>query len=88
VRRVRARQRTRQGKPRQAPAWEPDHFDARHPLARKANAMCDAREHTMRRRIGRVACGQCWETVIRQDQQLAERTLRAVPEPAAAAAAR
>jgi ParB family transcriptional regulator, chromosome partitioning protein len=88
VRRVRARQRTRQGKPRQAPVWEPDHFEARHQLARKANAMCDAREHTMRRRIGRVACGQCWETVIRQDQQLAERTLRAVPEPAAAAAGR
>jgi ParB family transcriptional regulator, chromosome partitioning protein len=88
VRRVRARQRTRQGRPRQAPVWEPDHFDARHQLARQANAMCDAREHTMRRRIGRVACGQCWETVIRQDEQLTVRTLRAIPEPVAAAAGR
>jgi ParB family chromosome partitioning protein len=86
VRRVRARQRSRRGQPRQGPAWEPDHLDARHPLARKANAMCDAREHTMRRRIGKVACGQCWETVIRQDEQLAVRTLRAVPDTAAAGA--
>jgi ParB family transcriptional regulator, chromosome partitioning protein len=86
VRRVRARQRGKQGKRRQGPVWEPDHFDARHPLARKANAMCDAREHTMRRRIGRVACGQCWETAIRQDQDLTVRTLRSVPEGAAAGA--
>jgi len=78
VRRVRQRQRGKRGRPRQRRAWEPDHLDARHPLARKANAMCDAREHTMRRRIGKVACGQCWETVIRQDEQLAVRTLRAV----------
>jgi ParB family transcriptional regulator, chromosome partitioning protein len=27
----------------------------------------------MRRRVGRVACGQCWETVIRED----ERTVKA-----------
>ena len=79
VRRVRARQRSRRGDRRQGPVWEPDHLDARHPLARKANAMCDAREHTMRRLIGKVACGQCWETAIRQDEQLAVRTLRAVP---------
>jgi ParB family chromosome partitioning protein len=79
VRRVRARQRYKRGDRRQGPAWEPDHLDARHPLARKANAMCDARQHTMRRRIGKVACGQCWETAIRQDEQLAIRTLRAVP---------
>jgi ParB family chromosome partitioning protein len=86
VRRVRARQRSSRGRPRQGPVWEPDHLDARHPLARKANAMCDAREHTMRRRIGKVACGQCWETVIRQDEQLAVRTLRAVPDAAVAGA--
>lgn len=78
VRRVRARQRKSKGRPKAGPVCEPDHLDARHPLARKANAMCDAREHTMRRRIGRVACGQCWETVIRQDEQLAVRTLRSV----------
>jgi ParB family chromosome partitioning protein len=86
VRRVRARQRKSKGRPKAGPVWEPDHLDARHPLARRANAMCDAREHTMRRRIGRVACGQCWETVIRQDEQLAVRTLRAVPDGAVAGA--
>jgi ParB family transcriptional regulator, chromosome partitioning protein len=86
VRRVRAKQRGRRGDRRQGPQWEPDHFDARHPLARKAHAMCNARDHTMRRRIGKVACGQCWETVIRLDEQLAVRTLRSVPETAAAGA--
>jgi ParB family transcriptional regulator, chromosome partitioning protein len=86
VRRVRARQRARRGKPSQAPVWEPDHLDARHPLARQANAMCNARDHTMRRRLGKVACGQCWETVIRQDEQLTIRTLRAVPAATAAGA--
>ena len=78
MRGFRAKQRKRQGKPRDGPVWEPDHLGATHPLARKANDMCDAREHTMRRRIGKVACGQCWETVIRQDEQIAVRTLRAV----------
>lgn len=73
VRRTRQRQRKAEGKPaRPAPVeWEPDHFTARHPLAKKAAAMCDAREHTMRRRVGKTACGQCWETVIRQDERIA-----------------
>jgi ParB family transcriptional regulator, chromosome partitioning protein len=88
VRRVRARQRASRGKPRQAPVWEPDHLDGRHPLARKAHAMCEARAHTMRRRLGKVACGECWETVIREDERLVTRTLRAVPDVAAAAGAR
>jgi ParB family chromosome partitioning protein len=86
VRRVRARQRATRGRPRQGPVWEPDHLDARHPLARKANTMCDARKHTMRRRIGKVACGECWETVIREDERLVTRTLRAVPDVVAAGA--
>jgi ParB family transcriptional regulator, chromosome partitioning protein len=86
VRRVRARQRATRGRPRQGPVWEPDHLDARHPLARKANTMCDARKHTMRRRLGKVACGECWETVIREDERLVTRTLRALPDVAAAGA--
>jgi hypothetical protein len=37
--------------------------------------MCDARGHTRRRRLGKKmpfagACGQCWETAIRQDQDV------------------
>jgi ParB family transcriptional regulator, chromosome partitioning protein len=49
--------------------WEPDYLAAAHPLAKKAKRLCDAREHTMRRRIGKAACGQCWETVIREDER-------------------
>jgi ParB/RepB/Spo0J family partition protein len=72
IRKVRARQRRKDGKPDRGEAmaatWEPDHFTASHPLARKATALCEAREHNMRRRVGKVACGACWETVIRDDQ--------------------
>ena len=39
--------------------WEPDHFTDRHPLALKAAALSEAREHNMRRRLGNVACGAC-----------------------------
>jgi ParB family chromosome partitioning protein len=74
--RQRARKTTGRAKP--GATWEPDHFTDSHPLARRAAQVCDTREHTMRRRIGRVACGQCWETVIRAD----ERTATAVLEVA------
>lgn len=50
--------------------WEPDYLACTHPLARRARKLCDAREHTMRRRIGKTACGQCWESVIRQDERV------------------
>jgi ParB family chromosome partitioning protein len=87
VRRVRARQRARRGDRRQGPVWEPDHLDARHPLSRKAAVMCGARGHSMRRHLGKVACGECWETVIREDERLVTRTLRVVPAAAAPAQA-
>jgi ParB/RepB/Spo0J family partition protein len=74
VRKTRAASRSRAGQADRNKAmaltWEPDYFTDRHPLARKARAMCDAREHNARRRLGRVACGECWETVIRRDEQL------------------
>lgn len=72
VRRARRQQRKKAGKPAVGPVWEPDYLNGTHPLARKASQMCDAREHTARRRIGKVACGQCWETVIRQDERVVE----------------
>lgn len=50
--------------------WEPDYLSPTHPLAKKARKMCDARDHGMRRRIGKTACGQCWETVIRLDERV------------------
>jgi ParB/RepB/Spo0J family partition protein len=69
VRGHRARTRKEQGKKPIDPGWEPDHFTKDHHLARVAKAMCDARQHSGRRRLGNVACGQCWETAIRQDQE-------------------
>jgi ParB family chromosome partitioning protein len=69
VRRVRKQQRASGGSPGRASDWEPDHFTTQHPLAKKAAALCNGREHNMRRRIGRLACGECWETVIRADER-------------------
>lgn len=51
-------------------SWEPDYLAKTHPLAKRAARLCEAREHTTRRRIGQTACGQCWETVIRQDERV------------------
>jgi ParB family chromosome partitioning protein len=45
-----------------------DHWTKYHPLAAKAQNMCDARSHPQRGRTGSIACGRCWETVIRADQ--------------------
>jgi ParB/RepB/Spo0J family partition protein len=57
--------------------WEPDWFTSTHALANKAVALCNKRDHNNRRRIGAKgksgfpgACGQCWESVIRADQDL------------------
>ena len=70
IRRTRAKRAKAAGKKPVDRTWEPDHFTTGHGLAKKARALCDAREHTMRRRIGDVACGQCWETAIRSDERI------------------
>jgi ParB family chromosome partitioning protein len=72
VRAARKQQRKKAGRPAVGPVWEPDYFTGAHPLARKASRLCDAREHTQRRRVGKVACGQCWETAIRDDQRVVD----------------
>lgn len=78
VRRHRKNQRRRKGQPDRGAHWEPDWFTDRHPLARIAKAMCDAREHNSRRRLGNVACGQCFDDAIRADQRkIDEATLMA-----------
>jgi ParB family chromosome partitioning protein len=69
VRRERKKDRKKRGSTASY-EWEPDIFADTHPLAKKARKMCDAREHGMRRRIGNVGCGQCWETVIRLDERI------------------
>lgn len=49
--------------------WEPDHLASGHPLARKAKQLCDSRNHNARRRVGKTACGSCWEDAIRADER-------------------
>lgn len=84
IRRTRKKRRRREGKPEMGGGqWEPDHFTAQHPLARRAQALCNGREHSMRRRVGRLACGECWETVIRDDERTVQATLAAQDGPAA-----
>jgi ParB family transcriptional regulator, chromosome partitioning protein len=78
VKQTRKATRKRQGRPQAGAVWEPDYLTATHPLARKAQAMCDAREHTARRRIGKTACGACWESVIRADERVVAATLHGV----------
>ena len=69
VRRNRAKARTSGGEDRSW-SWEPDYLTSTHPLAKRAAKVCEAREHTARRRIGQTACGQCWESVIRADERI------------------
>jgi ParB family chromosome partitioning protein len=68
VRRARAKTRKKRGSTADF-TWEPDHLSRTHPQAKAAARFCDARGHTMRRRIGDVACGQCWESAIRLDER-------------------
>jgi ParB family chromosome partitioning protein len=64
----RTRDRAKLGKQQIDVGWEPEFFTKNHILAKLAKTMCDAREHGKRRRLGGIACGNCWELVIRQDQ--------------------
>lgn len=68
IRRVRRNNRRRKGLPERGARWEADWFTSRHPLARVAKAMCTARGHNSFRHLGNVACGQCFEGAIRDDQ--------------------
>lgn len=75
VRESRRQNRKRRGQRPVEVVWESEWFIASHPLAKQAATICDARQHTARRRYGkkhqyRGACGECWETAIRQDQDL------------------
>lgn len=45
------------------------HLSVDHPLAGKARARC-TREHSLKKSlVGKTACGECWETVIRTDER-------------------
>lgn len=47
--------------------WDKPHFGPDHPLADAVTTLCAGSGHSLRRRVGRVACGACWEQVIRDD---------------------
>lgn len=75
LRRYRAKQRKKLGMKPVAPQWEEPWFTAKHPLGKKAEQLCDSRDHNMRRRYGakgkyRGACGQCWQSCVEQDYEL------------------
>lgn len=40
-----------------------------HPLASSAKHVCDQLGHSARRRLQSIACGSCWEEVIRADER-------------------
>jgi ParB family transcriptional regulator, chromosome partitioning protein len=71
VKRTRKHARPRGTQVGRPPVVEPRHFTRGHPLADRARAVCD---HSQRYKLGGVACGQCWENVIRADSR--------PPEPA------
>lgn len=49
------------------PHWTP-HFNVEHRLAERARAHCNSTHAVIRAlKVSDVACGECWETVIRQD---------------------
>jgi ParB family transcriptional regulator, chromosome partitioning protein len=76
VRKSRKTRRHRHGRQDPGPGVirEPDYFTARHPLAGTARALCANAGHGGRRKYGRVACGPCWETVIRRNESAAPQT--------------
>lgn len=45
---------------------EAQHFTTRHPLAAALAGVCD---HSTRPKVGKVACGGCWEAAIRADER-------------------
>lgn len=67
IQKHRATNRRKEGKRPVDVGWEPDPFNNTHPLARKANVICNALDHGSRRRFA-GACHACWEAAIRQDQ--------------------
>lgn len=47
-------------------AW---HLGPDHPLSTKAAARCRRLGHKAGRKVGGMACGECWESVIRADER-------------------
>lgn len=54
------------GKAGQDKNW---HLGPQHELATLAKARCQRLDHKLGRRVGGMACGACWESVIRADER-------------------
>lgn len=61
--------RARPATPPPTPAETP-HLGQGHPLAAAATRQCAGRDHLDRLQVGGVACGECWEQVIRADERI------------------
>lgn len=61
--------RVASGKVRQLGVGRAWHFSPDHELARPAEARCRRLQHKPGRRVGGLACGECWESVIRADER-------------------
>jgi ParB family chromosome partitioning protein len=63
--------RANSGKERRG-AWgkATGHLSANHPLAAAVEALCRSLRHQKHApgRVGGIACGECWEAVIRSDE--------------------
>lgn len=63
-----ARGRVKSGRVRQGRQSSRFHLGSDHELASKARARCQRLNHLRGNRLNGVACGECWESVIRADQ--------------------
>lgn len=59
------------GKVRQRDKGSGWHLSETHALASRARARCTKLQHRRGARLGDVACGSCWESVIRADEKAA-----------------
>lgn len=77
VRQTRAGNRVSRGQPPRKVTVAAEHLSAEHPLAETARMRCELAGHGGRKigksRDGLIACGACWEAVIRLDERAAAR---------------
>lgn len=68
---TRARESSGRTKPGQRGKTSPAYLSNRHPLSSRAHARCTSLGHKANstKSVGGVACGECWESVIRADER-------------------
>ncbi len=68
VRAVRSGGRPKTGQRAAARHAEPPYLAITHPLGPGAQELCRSQGHRRQGLVGKVACGRCWEDVIRADE--------------------